>query len=440
MNVEIKKLGNSRIELVIEQSTENVAKYRKKVIASAGQNANIKGFRKGSKIPEDVIVKEFGEERILQMTVEQAIDWLYKEALKKENLMPVSQAEITEVVSQDPLKVLIQVEIFPTVEIEDSYKDIKLKKQKLSVSESEVEDAIADIKTRFTHFHDAESDYAAKIGDKLTIDTDGYDTDGKMLEATSMRAYPLVLGSNLLVPGFEEDMVGMKVWDEKEMDVNFPKDYHNADFAGKKTKFKVKALKIERAHAPEFDKEFIQKLRGKDLDFEGFKKLLKEEILETKEANDAMERESTLIDELVKISKLEIGTELLARQTDQVYDEIKENVAKDGVKMDDYLASLNLSVEQYKKQHVEATALKRLQGEIIFNELMLKEKVEVTDDELKKEVEKIMSRYQSEDVLARLKELYVPGTSYYEELKRRMAYRKLIDNFFTDEKSEAKKK
>jgi len=438
MNVEIKKLGNSRLQLTIEQSTENVAKYRKKVLASASKNANIKGFRKGAKIPEDVIIKEFGEERILQMTVEQAIDGLYKEALKKEKLMPVSQAEITEVVSQDPLKVLIEVEVFPEIEIEDSYKKIKLEKQKLSVSNSEIEDALQDIRTRFTHFHDADSNYTASMWDKVTIDTDGYDTEGKLMEATSMREYPLVLGSNLLVPGFEEDMVGMKSWDERELDVTFPADYHNADFAGKKTKFKVTAKKIEKAHVPEFDKEFIQKLRGKDLDLDGFKALLKEEILETKEANDAMERESTLIDELLKVSKLEIGSELLSRQTDQVFEEIKENVSKDGVKMDDYLASLNLSTAEYKKQHVESTAQKRLQGEIIFNKLMEIEKIEASDEELQAEIQKIMSRYQSEDVLKRLKELYVPGTSYYEELKRRMTYRKLIDNFFTETKAKKK--
>jgi trigger factor len=151
-----------------------------------------------------------------------------------------------------------------------------------------------------------------------------------------------------------------------------------------------------------------------------------------------MERESKLIDELLKVSTLEIGAELLARQTDQVFEEIKENVSKDGVKMSDYLTSLNLSEEAYKKQHVESTAQKRLHGEIIFNKLMELENIEASDEELQAEIKKIMGRYQSPDVLKRLEELYVPGTSYYEELKRRMTYRKLIDNFFTE--ATAKKK
>ena len=123
--------------------------------------------------------------------------------------MPVSQAEIQEVVSQNPLIVKIQVEVFPVVEVKDDYKKVKLTKNKLSVSADEVKAALTDIETRFTHFHDADEKTKAKIGDRLTIDTDGYE-NGEVLESTSMRDYPLVLGSNMLVPGFEEDMVGMR--------------------------------------------------------------------------------------------------------------------------------------------------------------------------------------------------------------------------------------
>jgi len=427
-------LPKSIVELTIEESAENVAKFRKKVIASASKNADIKGFRKGATIPEDVIVRQFGEEVILQMTIEQAIEGIYRDTLRKEKLMPVSQAEIQDVMSQDPLKVKINVEVFPTVEIKDAYKKVKLKKSKLSVTAKEVTAALDDIQTRFTHFHEVtDAKQEAVMGDKLTIDTDGYE-NGELLEATSMRDYPLVLGSNMLVPGFEEDMVGMKVGDEKEIDVTFPKDYHNAEFAGKKTKFKVTVKKFEHAHKPEFTEEFIEQLRGKKLDLKGFKDLIKAELLEVKESNDGMEREMKLIEELLKHTTLDIGDKLLAQQVEQVFGEIKENITKDGVKVADYLASLGLSEAEYKEKHVKETALKRLQGELILNELMNKEKIEVSDDEMKVEVEKVMSKYESADVLKRLEELYVPGSKYFEELRRRMAYRKLIDTFFQADK------
>jgi len=427
-------LPKSIVELIIEESAENVAKFRKDVLKSAAKNADIKWFRKGATIPEDVIIRQFWEDVILQMTIEKAIEGVYRDTLKAEKLMPVSQAEIQEVMSQDPLKVKIQVEVFPVVEIKATYKKVKLSKKKLTVSADEVKAAIEDIETRFTHFHDVtDVKVKAKMWDRVTIDTDGYEK-GEIMESTSMRDYPLVLGSNMLVPWFEEDIAGMKIGEEKEIDVTFPKDYHNTDFAGKKTKFKVTAKKIEAAHKPEFTPEFIEGLRGQKMEMPEFKKLIKAELLETKEANDGMEREMQLIDELLKHSTLELGDKLISQQTDQVFEEIKQNITKDGIKVEDYLTSLGLSTAEYKKQHVEATAIKRLQWELILNELMTREKIEVSDKDMESEVAKMMSKFESEDVLKRLKDLYVPGNKYYEELRRRVAYRRLIDSFFTETK------
>lgn len=431
MNVTHQKLPKSQIELTIEESAQNVAKFRKQVIDWVRKTANIKWFRKGSVIPEDIIVKQYGEQAILQMTIEQAIDAIFKETLKKEKLMPVGPAEIREVVSQDPLIVKIVVEVFPEVEVKAWYRDIKLTASQIEVGEGEIDAALSDIETRFTHFHDTDASHSAHMGDRVTIDTDGYTAESVLLESTSMRNYPLVLGSALLVPGFEEGIIGMKTGETRELDIEFPKDYHNADFAGKKTKFHVTIHKIEHAHKPEFTPSFIKELRGKELDIAWFRELIRSEILDTKQSNDQMERELKLIEELLKYTTLDIWDALLARQIDMVYEEIKQNVSQDGLKMSDYLDSLRLSEEQYKEKHVSSTALKRLQGELILNTLMEKEKTEVSDEVLAGEVEKILARFESGDVLTRLKTLYVPGNKYYEELRRRMAFRNLIDSFFT---------
>ena len=138
------------------------------------------------------------------MTIEQAIDGIFRETLKNEKLMPVGPAEIPEVVSQDPLIVKIVVEVFPEIEVKPDYRKVSLTSTKLEVSDAEVDAALADIETRFTHFHDTDATHAAHMGDRVTIDTDGYNADGVLMESTSMRNYPLVLGSKLLVPGFEE--------------------------------------------------------------------------------------------------------------------------------------------------------------------------------------------------------------------------------------------
>lgn len=435
MKIERKDLDNSVVELIVEDDVKNIAKNRKKVLEDLRKNADIKGFRKGDNIPEKVLIKNYWEERINQMVVESAIDGIYRNALIKEKLVPVAQGEIKEIISESPLKIKIHIEVLPKVEIDPKYKKIKLTKKEVKVTAAEIKNALADIEKKFTKFEEVDNKKSkAAMGDRVTIDTDGYDLNWKLLETTSMRDYPLVLGSGILVPWFEEKIVGSKLWDELELDITFPDDYHNKDFAWKKTKFKVKIKKLEKAVKPEFTEEFIEQLRGKKLDLEGFKKLIKEELKDVKKSNAAIENELKLIEELVKVSKLSIWEKLLKNQIDKMFNEIKENMANQNIKMSDYLESLKLTEEQYKENHIKNDAIKRLQWELILNKLMELEKPVVDEKIMKKEIEKIKSAYQNPEVLKRLEELYMPWNKYYEELKTRMWYRKIIDSFFTEEK------
>ncbi|MDD3793392.1 MAG: trigger factor [Candidatus Gracilibacteria bacterium] len=430
MKITRNNLEKSIVELIVEETTENIAKSRQKAIKHLQKNAEVKGFRKGSIVPENIIVKQFGEEYINRMAIDFSIDTMYRDSLRKEGLVPVAQGEIKEIVSESPLIIKIHVEVLPNVEIKDTYKKISLKKKEVSVSDEEVQNALTDIEKRFTKFEKNEdAEYKAKLGDRVSIDTDGFE-NGTLLDNTSMKNYPLILGSNLLVPGFEEKIVGAKIGEELEFPVTFPKDYHNSDFAGKETSFKVKVNQIEVAVKPEFNAEFIKALRGKDLDLEGFKALIKEELLDVKESNARLEEEKELVDELIKISTLDIGENLLKNQIEKVFSEIKQNMAQDGVKMSDYLESLKMDEEQYKEKHVKDVAIIRLKGELILNKLASLEKMEVNDDEMMIEIEKILTKFENPEVLKRLKDLYLPDTKYYSELKQRMIYRKIINSFF----------
>jgi trigger factor len=430
MKIEKNLLANSIVELIVEEDAKNMEKYRKQALEYLEKNADIKGFRKGAKIPENILVRQYGDDYIGRMTIDFAIDSIYRKALTQEKIIPVAQVEIKEVISELPLKFKMHIEVLPTVEIDNKYKNIKFKKQTISVSDDEVMATLEQIEIKFTKFEETlDKSSKTEMWDRVTIDTEGSE-NWKTLENTSMVWYPLVLGSNILVPGFEEQIVGATVWSDLEFPVDFPKDYHNTNFVGKKTTFKVKVLKIEKAVKPEFTPEFIEQLRGKKLDLDGFKKLIKEEISETKEANARIEEETKLIDELIKLTKMEIWEGLLKSHTEKVFSEIKENITKDGLKVSDYLESLKMDEEQYKEVNVKPIALKRLQGELILHKLSELEKVEVTEEETNKEIDLILARFGSEDVLARLKALYVPGTKYYEELKERIGYRKLIDSFF----------
>lgn len=428
MKSEIKKLDGSKLEITIEENKWAIAKYREKAIKELTKTADIKGFRKGSKIPESVIIKNYSEGYIEQLTVESAIDELYKKALRDNKVLPLAQANIKEIKSQDPLVFVAEVEVYPEIEISDEYKGIKIKSKAIKVTKKEVTDAIWDIQTRLTNFEESTKAYKAKNGDKVTIDTDGYEGE-TLLESTSMREYPLVLGTNTLVPGFEEGIVWAKIGEELSLDITFPADYHNADFANKATTFKVKILKIEKAVKPEITPDFVEKIRGQRLEKAEFEELIKKEITETKESNLMLENEQKLIEELEKISTIDFGETLLKASINKVLEEIKQNVASQWGKFADYIASLWMTEEEYIEQNIKEVATKRLKGELLLEKLRTLVDIDISDEEMKEEIDWVISKYENPDVKKRLAELYTPGTKYYEEIKSRMGYKKIIANF-----------
>jgi len=429
MDSSIKKLEKSILEITIKESKENIAKYRKTVLKHLRQNADIKGFRKGVNIPDEIILKNYWEERIYELVIDEALKYLYSKALKDNGVVPVAQGELVEIVSQDPLEVKLHVEVFPEVEIREDYKNVKLTKTLVFVSDIEVDEEIKNIQTRFTRFEKAWEGYVAQMGDKMTIDTIGYDLAGNKLESTEMQSYPLSLGSNILVPWFEEGLVGKQAGETVELDVAFPKDYHNADFAWKQTKFQVTIHSIDQAIVPEFSPEFIKDLRGKDVDFAGFKEIIRQEIFERKETDARIKDENALIEKLAELTTVEFGVHLVQQQVERVYAEIKDNISQSGAKVSDYIESLGLDEEWYIQTQVTPIARRRLLAEFILHKLLELEKIEVEEAELTIEIDKILARYGSPEVVERLKELYKPETKYYVELKQRLSYRKLIDSF-----------
>ena len=421
-------LPKSIVELIVEDNKENFESFKKDAIKNIWNHAEIKWFRKWAKVPDEVIIRQFWEDYINARAMDLAIEKMYSEALKKENVYPVAQWQIKEIISEHPLSIKIHIEVLPEVEITNEYKKISLKKKKIEVNDEEVENAIKDIERKFTSFVE-DKNWKVEIWDKVTITTDWYEWD-KLLDNTSMKSYPIVIWSNILVPWFEEQLVWMENWELKDLNIVFPEDYHNKDFANKKTIFKTTVESIEKAKKPEFTPEFIEQLRWKKLDLEWFKKLIKEEIKETKEANARIEEERELIDELLKITKLDIWDWLIENQIERVFQDISKNMAQDWIDMDNYLESLRLSKEQYKQEHVKPVALKKLQWELILYKLRDLENIEVSDDEIEKELEKIKEKFQNPEVLERIKELYSKWKQHYEELKERIRFRKLIDSFF----------
>lgn len=436
-----KKLNAYTVELTIKENAKEFEKARAETIENIRNNATIKGFRKGAHIPEEVIVKEYGEDMIRERTVNTLLDKIYHKALQKEGIIPVSAGSVKSVVSESPLEVVLEVEILPEAIIDEKkMKKIKIKKTEVKTEEDEVTSTIAEIEKRFTHFHDAgahsedgfdASTVVIEKGDRVTIDTQGFDKQGgKEIPETKVDAFPLVIGSGSFIPGFEDKMLGKKVGEVVEFDITFPADYHSEEFKNRKVFFMTTIFRIEKAHGPEWTPEFIEKLRGVKTDFEGFKEVLRNEIQAEKDYQARAKDEHNLLTELMEITELEVGPSLIQSEIDRVFFEQKHNIESQGYTMKDYLAHAKKDEESYKEEVVKPEAVRRAKAELILKKVRELLNIESTEEEVKAEVEKVIAGYQSDKVIERLRAKLVPGDDYYEDIKNRVTYRKVVDTFF----------
>ncbi len=429
------------VSVNVKESGAELAKARKNVLEEIRAKGKVKGFKQGSAIPDSVIIREYGETMIEQQALDQVVEKIYPKILKKENIIPVAPGNITEVKSRDPIELTIEIEVFPEIEIDEKkLAKIKVKKTPVSVEEKEIDKEIEDIKARFTHFHGAgehtedgadTSHEKIEKNDRVTITAQGYEKkDGIAIRETYVPSYPLVIGSGSFIPGFEEELIGAKVGDERGFDITFPKDYHSDEFQGRKVYFVANIEKVEKPHAPEFTPDFIEKLRGVQTDMAGFREILRKEIVARKEQETRNKDEDVLMKSILEIAKFDVGPSLLDSEVEQIYREHGANLEQQGLSLKMYLEHLKKSEEAYKDEVVKPEAERRLKAELLLRKIREMQGVEATEDEVKEEVEKVIAQYGTPDVVARLREKLVPGDAYYEEIKSRVTYRKVVDGFW----------
>jgi trigger factor len=439
MQITSKKIKPYAVEIVVKDSAKAFEKAREDALADIAERATFKGFRKGM-VPKEAILKEYGEAGVTERAVSLYLDKNYHKILEKTGIVPVSAGEIRSVKSVEPLELVLEVEILPDVEIDEKkMAKISIPKTSVAVTEEDGEKAFFEIEKRFTHFHDAgaastdgfdASNAVIEKGDRVTIDTQGFEKrGGEEIVETKVKAFSLVIGSGQFIPGFEDQLVGHKVGEVVEFDITFPKDYHADAFKNRKVFFMTTVFKLEKPHKPEWTPEFIERLRGVSTDVAGLKEILKKEILAEREREARMKDEAALLEKLLEITKLEFGAGLVARETDIIWNEQKNNLESQGYAMKDYLSHAKKDEESYRKETIEPEARRRLSAELILKRIREIKKIEASEDEVKIEVNSIIASYSSEEVRGRLIAKLVPGDTYYEDIKNRLAYRKVVDSF-----------
>ena len=430
MKAEIKKLPKSQVELTITVPYADYAKAEKQAVERLGKEIKVDGFREGQ-VPENIVREKAGIGAVQSATLEQIIPVTYSAAVQEHNVQVISQPQVaikTPVQKEgDELVYTATVSVMPEVKL-GNYKKIKVKKEKVKVGDKEVNETLEMIVNRFAEWKDA--DRASKEGDRVEVDFEGFDSDGKAIPNTASKNHPIVLGSKAMVPGFEEALTGVKKGEEKEFTIEFPKDYHAKEMQGKKVTFKVKVGRVEEKLTSELDEVLIEKATGQKQSVEDFKKRVEEDLKREMQQRVQADVDNKVVAEIIKITSAELPEALIQEEISLLKDERKQAVTRQGLTWEQYLQHIKKTDEDFAKDH-HKPAEERLLARLGVNQIIREEKVGVSDEEVDKRVQEIAGMYPPEQK-DKVLEYYKKDGEAYRGLKNNMSADKLI-NMFVEE-------
>lgn len=421
MKFTLKKLPKSVVEITITNIDEELLKkHEKQSLKELASNMKIKGFREGC-VPENIVREKIEPEKLRMQIIHNTLPDIWIKAVEENKIFPIGQPELS-VESFDPLELKWKVPVRPEIAV-GNYKKIKIDKKEVKIGKKEIDEVIDDIKKRNQTGKQVER--AAKKGDKVEIDFEGKTLDGVPLDNTKSKNHPVILGESSLVPGFEEKIEGMKIGEEKEIEITFPKDYRAKNMAGKKIMFKIKLNRIEELTLPEIDKELAKKVFGKEMEKEEFMKEIEDVLKKQAEQEEKQRRENNYYDELLKLISCDIPDILINEEKDQIIQEMKQRIMYQGLSFQDYLKHIKKTEEELRESFSKE-AENRIKLQLGINEIAKLEKIEIPDEDVEIEISKMLERYDKKEQDT-IKKKFEKGTEGFRNLQHRLKMQKAIN-------------
>lgn len=354
------------------------------------KEVKIDGFRKGT-APKDVYLKKFGIESLYMDAIDSVVDNAYKKCLEEEGITPVVEPKL-DIKNISEKEVIIEFTFITAPEVVlGEYKNLKIKKETPKVTKEEIEEEIKNLRNKFAEIKVKEDNAKVEIGDTAIINFKGY-VDGKELDGGNGENYPLEIGTNTFIPGFEDGLVGMKVNEEKELNLTFPDNY-TEDLKNKDVKFDVKVNEIKTRILPELNEDFYQDLGYEDVKTkEDFNKKVEETI---KERKNVQIEDKYIEDCLTKASdnmKIDINPEILDEEIHRMIHQFEEQLKMQGLNMEQYYSFSGMTHEKMHEQ-MEPEATKRVKYRYLLENVALKENIEVTDKEAEESATEMAQNY-----------------------------------------------
>lgn len=398
-----------------------------KAFKKANKKAKIDGFRPG-KAPKDIFLKKYGKEALYMDAADEVIEKAYEKMLEdnKDIITELVARPDIELKSIDEKAVEFKfvLTLKPDVKL-GKYKGLKVKKDKAEASKEEVKEAIENIRQRYAE--NVLKEGKIEKGDIAIIDFEGF-IDGKAFDGGKGENYSLTIGSGSFIPGFEDQLIGVKAEEEKDVVVTFPNDYHAEDLRGKEATFKVKVHEVKEIKVPELDADFFA-----DLDMEGVDS---KETLEAKIAENIISHKETeienkymdaLLEEAAKTVEIDIPDVMIEEELDRMIEQYKQNLQMQGMTIEMFYQFTN-SNEDALRDQMKEEATKRITYRLMLEEIAKEEKIEISDKDAEKEAKKMAEKYQMD------KEEFLKVFGGIEMVKYDMQMHKAMEIIKGDEK------
>lgn len=402
------------LEVVVDgEAWENA---QKKAFNDFKKNVSIKGFRTG-KVPEALLKKQISKEAIYDRAVEGVANEALVEAVKEHNLELVARPTLDyKDASDESVTLVINCVVSPEVTLGE-YKGLDIHKDEVNVTDEDVEAELSKVQDRFADWVLREEGQPAEDGDQVTIDFVGK-KDGEPFEGGSGENYPLELGSNTFIPGFEEQLVGVKTDDVKDVTVTFPEDYQAADLAGKEAVFTVTVHDIKYKDRPEVNDELIAQLKRDGVEtVEKFKEVTKEDL--TKERERAADEKFTndLMETISDNATVEIPAVMIENEVDNLYRDFTNRMQQSGFIAEQYFAATG-QTEADLKATMRPDAQRRVKGSLVLDAVIKAENIEISDEDVEKEYTEMSTLYNMD--VEQIKKL-LPAENIKDDLAQQKA-------------------
>ena len=399
MQVQKTEISKTEITLTITASPEELAPIKQEILKKLSRNVKVAGFREG-KAPLEVAEKNIEPTALQTEFLDEAMTQLYAKATETENLRPVTQPKVN-VKKFVPFTILefeVTTSILGPVKV-GKYKGLKSSSAKTDIKEENVKNVLANLQVRMATKIPVER--PAKQTDEVVIDFKGKDAKDKPINGGDGKDYPLILGSNSFIPGFEENVIGMKVGGEKSFTITFPKDYGVKALASKKVTFTVNVKAVNELSRPEITNEFA----GTVGPFKTVKELeddIKTQLSTEAQQDDLRIKQNELVDQFVKDSEVELPSALIDQQLNFELEDLRRNLTYRGQTYQEFLDFEGTNEEAHKKDVLLPRATQQVKTAILLSEVAEAENIVVTPEELEIQMQVLKGQYTDPAMQAEL--------------------------------------